>query len=121
MSSISPLDKLRQHYSNFPEVFLSVLLWKWRRMYNTAVERPLVSSGWTRRTENLRKKCKLRSDAKHGSQGDLARELNGGFLVQPREASSWSRSVQSSTLRDLDPIKQMVILYSRMAHNSESF
>lgn len=77
-----------------PEVSsLCVLLWKWRRAYNRAVERPLVSIGWIRRTENLRKKCKLKSDAKHGSRGDLVRELHGGFLVQPREASSWSRGV----------------------------
>lgn len=95
MSSVSSLVELRQHYFKFPEVCsLCVLLWKWRRTYNRAVVRPLVSSGWTRRTENLRKKCKLRSDAKHGSRGDLARELYGVFfLVQPREASSWSRVI----------------------------
>lgn len=56
-------------------------------------ERPLVSIGWIRCSENLRKKCKLKSNAKHGSRGDLVRELHGGFLAQPREASSWKRSV----------------------------
>ena len=107
MSSVSPLLELRQHYSGFPAVSSPcVLLWKWRRAYNGALERPLVSSGWTRRTENLRKKCKLRSDAKHGSRGDLARELCGGFFwCSPETLPVGVVVYQRSTLRDLDAVR----------------
>lgn len=107
MSSVSPLLQLRQHNSGFPAVSSPcVLLWKWRRAYNEALERPLVSSGWTRRTENLRKKCKLRSDAKHGSRGDLARELCGGFFwCSPEKLPVGVVVYQRSTLRDLDAVR----------------
>lgn len=121
MSSVSSLVELRQHYFKFPEVCsLCVLLWKWRRTYNRAVVRPLVSSGWTRRTENLRKKCKLRSDAKHGSRGDLARELYGGFFwCSPEKLPVGVVLYQCFTLQDVDAIKQMAILYLKMAHEYE--
>ena len=107
MSSVSPLLELRPHYSGFPAVSSPcVLLWKWRRAYNGAVERPLVSSGWTRRTENLRKKCKLWSDAKHGSLGDLAKEQHGGFFwCSPEKLPVGVVAYRRSTLRDLDAVR----------------
>lgn len=76
---------------------------------------PWRSARWTRRTENLRKKCKSRSDAKHRSRGDLMRELctgrGGSGATQKRpagdnqKAPSLLKEIKQSTILNKDMTK----------------
>lgn len=116
MPSVSTLAELRQHRSKFPEVFLSArsalemearARAQWSRGAPAGFERLKPSHGKSEGGMQIEERCKTRMPGRHcrGSR-------TGGFLVQPREASSWSRALPTlrSALRDLDAIKQMAIL-----------